>query len=185
MKKRSKNAATQVALISKTLSKTMTNPTLLLACCISLCLVSATPSHAQNGFSLPIEFGQGIIFKPGVDPYTFSAQLHPSLGFGGKFTIGGSMAGVYTNPDWAFMWGGRLAFHLAELSKKPLNAGPGIDYGTLDFVGAVLLENGKLRRLAGGLILDIWDGTLQISPRAGYDDKLERPYLEVTLGTNL
>ncbi|MCI0691771.1 hypothetical protein L0337_07145 [candidate division KSB1 bacterium] len=152
---------------------------------LAVFLTSATFSQAQSGFSLPIEFGQGIIFKPGVDPYTFSAQLHPSLGFGDKFTIGGSMAGVYTNPDWAFMWGGRLAFHLAKLSKKPIGAGPGIDYGTLHFVGTVLLENGKLRRTAGGLILDIWDGTLQISPRAGYDDRLERPFLEVTLGTNL
>jgi len=152
---------------------------------LTVFLFNATFSHAQNGFSLPIEFGQGIIFKPGVDPYIFSAQLHPSLGFGGKFTIGGSMAGVYTNPEWAFMWGGRLAFHLTKLSKKPISAGPGIDYGTLYFVGTFLLENNKLRRLAGGLILDIWDGALQISPRAGYDDKLERPFLEVTLGTNL
>jgi hypothetical protein len=159
--------------------------TIFSAFAVTVFLFSATSSHAQSGIYLPIELGQGVIFKPGVDPYTFSAQLHPSLGFGGKFTIGGSMAGVYTNPDWAFMWGGRLAFHLAELSKKPLNAGPGIDYGTLNFVGTVLLENGKLRRLAGGLILDIWDGTLQISPRAGYDDKLDRPFLEVALGTNL
>jgi hypothetical protein len=152
---------------------------------LTVFLISATFSHAQNGFSLPIEFGQGIIFKPGVDPYTFSAQLHPSLGFGGKFTIGGSMAGVYTNPDWAFMWGGRLTLFLAELRKKPIAAGPSIDYGTLHFVGTFLLEYGKLRRLAGGLILDIWDGALQISPRAGYDEKQERPFLEVTLGTNL
>lgn len=148
-------------------------------------LTGATFSHAQNGFSLPLEFGQGIVFKPGVDPYIFSAQLHPSLGFGGKFTFGGSMAGVYTNPEWAFMWGGRITLLLAELRKKPIAAGPSIDYGTLHFVGTILLENNKLRRLAGGLILDIWDGALQISPRAGYDDKLERPFLEITLGTNL
>jgi hypothetical protein len=83
------------------------------------------------------------------------------------------------------MWGGRLAFLLAELRKKPISAGPSIDYGTLHFVGTFLLENGKLRRMAGGLILDIWDGALQISPRAGYDEKLDRPFLEVTLGTNL
>jgi hypothetical protein len=159
--------------------------TILIAFGVTGILFSATCSHAQNGFSLPIEFGQGIIFKPGVDPYTFSAQLHPGLGFSGKFTIGGSMAGVYTNPDWALMWGGRLAFRLAKLSKKPIGAGPGIDYGTLHFVGTFLLKNSKLRRMAGGLILDIWDGALQISPRAGYDDKLDRPFLEVTLGTNL
>ncbi len=159
--------------------------TIFCALGFTVILISATFSHAQTVFYLPIEFGQGIIFKPGVDPYTFSAQLHPSLSFGGKFAIGGSLAGVYTNPDWAFMWGGRLAFQLAELSKKPLNAGPSIDYGTLHFVGTFLLENGKLRRLAGGFMLDIWDGTLQISPRAGYDDILDRPFLEVTLGANL
>jgi hypothetical protein len=170
------------------MSKTMTKFIVLFACCISLCLAGAKPGHAQAAFFLPAEAGQGIIFKSGVDPYTFSAQLHPSLGFGGdpsKFAIGASLAGVYANPDWAFLWGGRLTFHLTRLQVKPITAGPSISYGTIQFVASVLMESAELRRLAGGFTFDIWEGALQISPRAGYDYKQERPFLEVALGIDL
>ncbi|MDZ7291949.1 MAG: hypothetical protein ONB42_18620 [candidate division KSB1 bacterium] len=162
--------------------------TIFFISCFWLLLADATSSRAQDQFSLPLELGQGIVFISGVDPYTFSAQLHPSLGFGGdpkKIILGASAAGVYTNPDWAFMWGGRLSLHLAKLRKQPITIGPRISYGSLQFVGTVLMEHADLRRVAGGVVIDIWDGSLLISPKIGYDKKQERPFWEVALGMNL
>jgi hypothetical protein len=151
-------------------------------------LASTTLCRAQTHFFLPIEVVQGLVFKSGIDPYTFSAQLHPSLGFGKNgqtFKISLSGAEVYTNPDWSFMWGGRLVLHLAKLRKKPIGSGPSISYGLLQLVGTSLLEKAELRRLAGGFILDIWDGSLQISPRAGYDFQQEKSFAEMAIGVNL
>lgn len=151
-------------------------------------LTSTIPTRAQTSFFLPIEVAQGLVFKSGVVPYTFSTQLHPTLGFGNggqAAMIGLSVAEVYTNPDWAFMWGGRLVLHLVKLRKKPIGSGPSISYGLLQLVGTSLLEKSELRRLAGGLILDIWDGSLQISPRAGYDFQQEKSFAEMAIGVNL
>jgi len=55
-------------------------------------------------------------------------------------------------------------------------------YGTLHLTGAVLLERADVRRIAGGLIIDVWEGALLISPRLGYDRKFEQTFLEVGLG---
>jgi hypothetical protein len=151
-------------------------------------LTSATPTLSQTSFFLPIEVSQGLVFKAGIDPYTFSTQLHPTLGFGNggqTVMIGASVAEVYTNPDWAFMWGGRLVLHLSKLRKKTIRPGPSISYGLLQLVGSSLLEKSELRRLGGGLVLDIWDGSLQISPRAGYDFQQEKSFAEMAIGVNL
>jgi hypothetical protein len=142
-------------------------------------------AQAQDQFSLNVEAGQGVILRPGIDPYTFSAQAHPALGFGAdakSFLIGGTLAAVYDNPDWALLWGGRVVVLLSELNKKPLKPGPNVAYATLHLTGAVLLENSRLRRIAGGLLIDVWEGALLINPRAGYDRKYERAFLEVGLG---
>jgi len=155
----------------------------LLAPC--LLLAPNNLAHAQDKFFLPVEFGQGIIFQPGVDPYIFSAQAHPSLGFGANsnsLLIGASLAAVYDNPAWAFMWGGRLVLSVSNLKKKPINRGPQVTYGTLHLTGTVLMENAELRRVAGGIIIDVWEGALLIGPRVGYDRKRERTFLEVGLG---
>ncbi len=185
---RSYGKQSKVLAVGINTNEEMKKSILLFACGLALGLINTASSYAQVRVSLPVEIGQGIIFKSGVAPYTFSAQLHPSLGFGGnpdKFVIGASVAEVYTNPDWAFMWGGRLTFHLAKLRVKPINAGPSISYGTIQFAASALLESSELRRLAGGFIFDIWEGTLQISPRAGYDYQRERPFLEIALGLSL
>lgn len=142
-------------------------------------------AQAQDNFSLTVEAGQGVILLPGVDPYTFSAQAHPAFGFGSdakNFLLGGTLAAVYDNPDWALLWGGRVVVLLSELNKKPLKRGPNVAYATLHLSGAVLLENSRLRRIAGGLLIDVWEGALLINPRAGYDRKYERAFLEVGLG---
>jgi len=143
------------------------------------------PGYAQDRFFWQFEAGQGFFFAPGVDPYTFSAQAHPSFDLSASsrnFIIGASLAEVYNNPDWSFMWGGRFAFYISKLRKKPVKYGPQFSYGTLHLTGAVLLESTEVRRLAGGLIIDVWEGALLISPRFGYDRKFERTYLEVGLG---
>jgi hypothetical protein len=142
-------------------------------------------SQAQERFFLQIEAGQGLFFAPRVDPYTFSAQIHPAFGFGAtpkNFMLSGSIAGVYNNPEWSLMWGGRLALYVSKLRKTPIRFGPNISYGTLHLTIAALMESAELRRLAGGVILDIWEGALLISPRFGYDRKLERNFLEIGLG---
>ncbi|MDZ7359171.1 MAG: hypothetical protein ONB46_00380 [candidate division KSB1 bacterium] len=151
----------------------------------TLLTLLANSAQTQDKFSLDVEAGQGVILRPGVDPYTFSAQAHPALGFGAdakNFLIGGTLAAVYDNPEWAFMWGGRLVILLSELNKRPLKPGPNVAYATLHLTGAVLLENSRLRRLAGGLLIDVWEGALLINPRAGYDRKFQRAFLEVGLG---
>jgi len=148
-------------------------------------LLLGNSAHAQDRFFLHVEAGQGIIFLSGVDPYTFSAQAHPALGFGAdakNFLIGGTLAAVYDNPDWALMWGGRLVALMSELNKKPVKPGPNVAYATLHLTGAVLLENSRVRRIAGGLLIDVWEGALLISPRAGYDRKYEKAFLEIGLG---
>jgi hypothetical protein len=142
-------------------------------------------SQAQERFFLQIEAGQGLFFAPGVDPYTFSAQIHPALGFGAtpkNFMLSASIAGVYDNPKWSLLWGGRLALYVSKLRKTPIKFGPNVSYGTLHLTVAALMESAELRRLAGGVILDIWEGALLISPRFGYDRKLERNFLEIGLG---
>ncbi|MCG3120756.1 MAG: hypothetical protein ALAOOOJD_03596 [bacterium] len=141
--------------------------------------------HAQDHFFLQAEASQGLFFAPRVDPYTFSAQVHPSLGIGASprnFLLGASLAGVYNNPDWALLWGSRLVLHITKLQKKPINRGPRVTYGTLHLTGAILWEGSELRRLAGGVMIDVWEGALLINPRLGYDRKSERKFLEVGLG---
>jgi hypothetical protein len=152
---------------------------------ISLAIGFNSPAVAQDRFFLQTETGQGLFFAPGLDPYTFSAQIHPALGFGENqksFMVSGSLAAVYNNPDWAFMWGGRLVLQVAELKKKPINRGPRVVYATLHLVGAMLMESAELRRVSGGFSLDIWEGALLIGPRVGYDRKTERTFLEIGLG---
>jgi hypothetical protein len=142
-------------------------------------------SQAQERFFLQIEAGQGLFFAPRTDPYTFSAQIHPSLGFGAvpkNFMLSASLAGVYNNPEWSLMWGGRLAVYVSKLRKTPIKFGPNISYGTLHLTVAALMERATLRRIAAGVILDIWEGALLISPRFGYDRESERNFLEIGLG---
>jgi hypothetical protein len=44
-----------------------------------------TNAFAQNQwYFIDFELSQGVIFADGVDPYTLSAHLHPTIGFGGK-----------------------------------------------------------------------------------------------------
>jgi hypothetical protein len=96
--------------------------------------------------------------------------------------LGGSLAAVYDNPDWALMWGGRVVLHAAKFKKQPVTRGPNVTYGTFHLTGAVLLESADIRRIAGGLLIDVWEGALLISPRVGYDRKFEQTFLEVGLG---
>jgi hypothetical protein len=129
-----------------------------------------------------------MVLEPGLDPYTFTAQMHPSLGLGDdptKLFAGASLAAVYANPDWEFMWGGRLALHLATFRKKPVGAGPSVAYATCRVVADVLMDGADLGRISGGLILDIWHGALEITPRGGYDYRREGPVLELALGVEL
>lgn len=150
-----------------------------------LTIIATSFVHAQNRFFLQAEASQGLFFAPRIDPYTFSAQIHPSFGIGvhpRNFLIGASLAGVYNNPDWSLMWGGRFVLHIAKLQKKPINRGPRVTYGTLHLTGAALWESSELRRVAGGVMIDVWEGALLISPRFGYDRKIERKFLEVGLG---
>lgn len=145
----------------------------------------ALPAAAQDHFFLQFEAGQGFFFNPGVDPYTFSAQIHPSLGLGAtprNFLLSASFAAVYDNPDWALLWGGRVVLQAAKLKKQPVNRGPRVTYGTLHLTGAVLLESADIRRFAGGLLIDVWEGGLLINPRLGYDRKFEKTFFEVGLG---
>jgi len=155
---------------------------------IMLCALGAAPSKAEDRIFVPVEIGQGIIFESGLDPYTFSAQLHPCLGFGTdprKLFVGGSVAATYANPDWKFLWGGRLALHLKTFKKKPVGTGPSLSYATSRLVVDVLMDGSELGRLTGGLVLDIWHGALQITPKAGYDYARERPLVELALGFEL
>jgi len=157
-------------------------------CVLLQCLAGPHAGRAQERFYLPFELSQGIVFQSGLDPYTFSAQIHPSVGFGDdptKFFVGTSAAAVYTNPDWAFEWGGRVAVHLAKFKKKPVAAGPSVSYATCRFVAEILADEWDLGRITGGVILDIWHGALEIAPRAGYDYRQEGPLLEIALGVEL
>ena len=143
---------------------------------------------AEKSFSLPFELSQGLVFQPGVDPFAFSVQIHPSLGFGrapAKHFIGVSGAAIYSNPEWVYWWGGRLAVHVKTFKKKPVSAGPNVKYATVRFVAEVLAQAGDLGRITGGWTLDIWHGALEITPRAGYDYRHEGPLLEVALGIDL
>jgi len=152
---------------------------------ISLAIGSIQPAGAQDRFFLQVEMGQGLFFAPNVDPYTFSAQIHPALGLGTNpknFMVSGSLAAVYNNPDWALMWGGRLVLHISKLRKQPITRGPRVAYGTLHLAGAVLMESSELRRVSGGFIIDVWNSAFLISPRVGYDRKIERTFFEVGLG---
>jgi len=158
---------------------------LLRSWCVVLFWGFLQPAAAQDRFFLQLEAGQGFFFTPGVDPYTFSAQFHPSLGLGEtpkNFLLGASVAAVYDNPDWALLWGGRFVLQAAKLKKQPVNRGPRVTYGTLHLTGAVLLESAAVRRFAGGLLLDVWEGALLINPRLGYDRKFEKTFFEVGLG---
>lgn len=131
------------------------------------------------------EAGQGLFFAPHIDPYTFSAQVHLSLGLGKEprnFLLGGSLAAVYDNPDWSLMWGGRAVVYLCTLRKAPLDSGPSIPYGTLHLTASVLMERAKVRRLAGGFLVDVLKGSLLLNPRLGYDRQAKRTFLEVGLG---
>jgi hypothetical protein len=143
---------------------------------------------AERNFSLPAEVSQGLVFHPGLDPFAFSVQIHPSLGFGrapAKHFIGVTGAAVYANPDWVYWWGGRLAVHVRTFKKKPVSAGPNVKYATVRFVAEVLAEELDVRRITGGWTLDIWHGALEITPRAGYDYRQEGALLEVALGIEL
>jgi hypothetical protein len=145
-------------------------------------------SQAQDRLFLQLEAGQGLIFTPGADPYTFSAQLHPTLGLGEtpkNFMLSGSIAGVYNNPEWSLMWGGRLALYVSRLRKTPIKFGPNISYGTLHLTATALMESAELRRIAAGLIIDVWEGALLLGPRLGYEKKFEKMFFEMALGMSL
>ena len=155
----------------------------LLAFGVVVCL--ADISLAEPQLFWQFEAGQGLFFAPQVDPYTFSAQVHPSVGIGPvprNFLLGASLAAVYDNPDWSLMWGGRLVLYVYKLTKKPIDSGPSITYGTLHLMGSVLMEKAELRRVAGGLVIDVLEGSMLLSPRVGYDRKSKRTFLEVGLG---
>jgi hypothetical protein len=159
---------------------------LALTCALLLHLPGAL--WAEKSFSLPAELSQGLVFQPGLDPFTFSVQIHPGIAFGqapAKHSIGLTGAAVYANPEWVYWWGGRLAVHVKTFKKKPVSAGPNVKYATVRFVAEVLAEELDVRRITGGWTLDIWHGALEITPRAGYDYRQEGPLLEVALGIEL
>lgn len=156
---------------------------ILLALGILLGFAEVAPAEHQLFWQF--EAGQGLLFVPDVDPYTFSAQVHPSLGLGKEprnLLLGATLAAVYDNPDWSLMWGGRAVVYLCTLRKAPLDNGPSIPHGTLHLTATVLMEQAELRRLAGGVLVDVLKGSLLLNPRLGYDRQAKRTFLEVGLG---
>ncbi|MFA6108236.1 MAG: hypothetical protein WDA75_05635, partial [Candidatus Latescibacterota bacterium] len=54
----------------------------LILLALGILLGSAEVAPAEHQLFWQFEAGQGLLFVPDVDPYTFSAQVHPSLGLG-------------------------------------------------------------------------------------------------------
>jgi hypothetical protein len=148
-------------------------------------LVSATRGRAEPELFWQYEIGQGLQFASGPNPYTFSAQFHPSLGLGEEprnFLVAASLAAMYDNPGWSALWGGRTVIYVTKLRKAPLDGGPSIPYGTLHLVAGALLSGVELRRVSGGFVADIVQGSLLLTPQVGYDFDSERTFVELGLG---
>lgn len=164
--------------------------------CGSIWLAMATPSKAQNSaFFLDLELSQGLFFTEGVTPYTFSVQLHPTVGFGGdttaerkKLELSGSIGLAYTNPGWPFLWGGRISWR-AKTIKKMVKVGGQIiaetHPATIHFVGKGLVQSTDFRRVAGGISINVADGIFQVSTQVGRDYDQKRNFFEIFLGTDM
>ena len=156
---------------------------------LMIVLFTASPNYAQNrNFFLPVELGQGIIFTKGVDAYTGSAQFHPALGFGDepkRLRIGGSLAITYINPEWTFLWGGRVSVHIVKLVRRGAHGEPHIRWGGIHLVGKALLQGDDFRRISGGVLFEVGDGIFQVSPQLGDDRTNGKKFLEVSLGTDM
>lgn len=170
----------------------------LVVICGSIWLAMVTPSKAQNSaFFLDLEVSQGLFFTEGITPYTFSVQLHPTVGFGGdsanvaerkKLELSASIALAYTNPGWPFLWGGRISWRIITI-KKMVKAGGMVlsetHPATIHLVGKGLVQDTEFRRASGGISINIADGVFQVSPQMGRDYDQKRNFFEIFLGTDM
>lgn len=170
----------------------------LVIICGSIWLATATPSKAQNAtFFLDLEVSQGLFFTEGVTPYTFSVQLHPTVGLGDdaanvaerkKLELSGSIGLAYTNPGWPFLWGGRISLRIMTIKKMVKAEGMVISEthpATIHFLGKGLAQNTDFRRVAGGISINVADGIFQVSPQVGRDYEQKRNFFEIFLGTDM
>lgn len=102
---------------------------------------------------LSFEIGHGLAMVNGLNPFTFSSRLNPTLAFGedGRFRVAGVFGPVLVNPDWDFMRGIRASYRVLKLPS---------DFGGLDLAAEAVLGADGRDVLAFGITLDL--GTVQI-----------------------
>lgn len=146
-----------------------------------LALLAVPTAAAQGRFSLPVELGDGPVVSVDPDLYIASLRLHPTFNLDrqGDFQLALSGAAVYTNPNVAFLGGGRLTARLTR-----------IDFSILSLASVRVAAEGlygtrQRSQLGGALIVDLGDGLLQITVRGARDVRQDVTILEGALGTNL
>ena len=129
-------------------------------------LFSANQAAQAQGMLWQAEIYQGGSFVDGVDPYSFSLRVQPTLG-NNKTHYGPTVALAYTNPKWAGQFGVLASFKAWGVSLE------GVDAALLHLgvEGLWELESflGHVNRGMIGPKLKLDTGVLQLGVRANYD----------------
>ena len=108
---------------------------------------------------LSFEIGQGLAMVNGLNPYTFSGRLNPTLAFGedGRIRVAGVFGPALVNPNWDFMRGIRVSYRVLKFP---------IDLGGLDVAAEAVWGVQRRDLLTLGVTLDL-GSVLFTSARVG------------------
>ena len=131
-----------------------------------LLLFAYTHQSYAQGMLWQAEIYQGGTFIDGVDPYSFSLRLQPTLGTN-DYHYGPTIALAYTNPDWAMQFGAQASFKVWGIDLE------GVDVAFVHLGLEGLWESdsflGTVNRGMIGPKLKLDTGPLQLGVRASYD----------------
>lgn len=133
---------------------------------IVLLLSLASHQAKAQGVLWPIEIYQGGTFIEGVDPYSFSLRLQPTLGTN-EFHYGPTVAFAYTNPKCAGQFGVQASFKVGGWAFS------GVDAALIHLGIEGLWESesflGNQNRGMIGPKLKLDAGAIQLGVRTNYD----------------
>ena len=133
---------------------------------VFLVLASTIHTSKAQGVLWPVEIYQGGTFIEGVDPYSFSLRLQPTLGTN-EFQYGPTLAFAYTNPKWAGQFGVQTSFKVGGWAFSGVDAALihlGIE-GLWEIDG--FLGNQNRGMIGPKIKLDV--GAIQLGVRTNYD----------------
>lgn len=145
-------------------------------------LLAAAPAAGQARFSLPVELTDGLAVSGSPPhPFTASLRLHPTLGLDRRGTFQAALTGaaVFTNPEVAFLGGGRLTARIAQFQYSIL------PLASIRLAAEGLAGTRARSRVGGGVILDVGGGLVQLTLRAARDVRQDVTFAEGGLGLDL